>query len=133
VKTAGTSYLEAVRVVARHDEALFRRIIDTARGHYDRDRATYHVSAEVAELPAPADVSDTKRLEKLYLECWADVRKDRGFTEPGRQVLHCTFGTILTDAELGPAIRQLLEAHSATYTEVLADHFSRHLDALAKT
>ena len=31
VKTAGTSYLEALRVVARHDEALFRRIIAFAR------------------------------------------------------------------------------------------------------
>src|SRR4029078_7497460 len=31
VKTAGTSYLEALRVAARHDQKLFRRIIDFAR------------------------------------------------------------------------------------------------------
>ena len=34
VKTAGTSYLEALRVVARHDVPLFRRIIEFARGRY---------------------------------------------------------------------------------------------------
>ncbi|MGE3821629.1 MAG: tagaturonate epimerase family protein, partial [Isosphaeraceae bacterium] len=45
VKTAGTSYLEALRVVARHDEPLFRRIVDFARDHYEVDKATYHVSA----------------------------------------------------------------------------------------
>jgi tagaturonate epimerase len=132
VKTAGTSYLEALRVVARHDEPLFRRIIDSARQHYDRDRATYHVSAEVAKLPAPSEVSDPRRLERTYLECWPDVPSGRGFTEPGRQVLHCTFGTVLMDRELGPAIRQLLESHGETYIEVLADHFVRHLDALTQ-
>jgi hypothetical protein len=130
VKTAGTSYLEALRVVARHDAALFRRVIEVSRKYYDRDKATYHVSAEVGKLPRPQDVRDHVELEKAYLERWADVPTGKGFTEPGRQVLHCTFGTILMDPELGAAIRQLLEAHTDTYTEVLADHFERHLRAL---
>jgi hypothetical protein len=131
VKTAGTSYLEALRVVARHDESLFRRIIESARRHYDRDKATYHVSADVKQLPAVASVADATELEDIYLERWANVRSGKGFTKPGRQVLHCTFGTILMDPELGKLIRDLLEAHVDTYTEVLADHFDRHLRALA--
>ena len=53
VKTAGTSYLEALRVVARHDEALFRRVIDFARERYDRDKATYHVSATLGPARRP--------------------------------------------------------------------------------
>jgi hypothetical protein len=130
VKTAGTSYLEALRVAARHDASLFRRVIEVARRHYDRDKATYHVSAEVSKLPRPEDVHDVVELEKTYLERWADVPAGKGFTEPGRQVLHCTFGTILMDPELGASIRHLLEAHTDTYTEVLADHFERHLRAL---
>ncbi|MGH7129661.1 MAG: tagaturonate epimerase family protein, partial [Planctomycetaceae bacterium] len=40
VKTAGTSYLEALRVAARHDESLFRRIVGFARQRYETDRAT---------------------------------------------------------------------------------------------
>jgi hypothetical protein len=130
VKTAGTSYLEALRVVARHDESLFRQVIDIARRNYDRDKATYHVSSEISKLPDPADVRDVAALEKTYLECWSDVPAGKGFTEPGRQVLHCTFGTILMDPELGTSIRELLLAHKDTYTEVLADHFERHLRAL---
>ncbi len=130
VKTAGTSYLEAVRVVARHDEALFRRIVSFARQRYDTDKATYHVSATNEGVPPPDDMSGS-RMERLYLERWAEVPKGIGFTEPGRQILHCTFGSTLTDPELGPAIRSVLETHGDTYTDVLADHFSRHLDALA--
>jgi hypothetical protein len=67
------------------------------------------------------------------LGVWSDVPEGKGFTEPGRQVLHCTFGSILTDPEFGPLIRQLLEAHANAYAEVLADHFSRHLRALNQT
>jgi len=51
VKTAGTSYLEAIRVVARHEEKLFRRVIDLSRDRYDTDKATYHVSATVQGVP----------------------------------------------------------------------------------
>jgi hypothetical protein len=130
VKTAGTSYLEALRVVARHDESLFRRVIDLARRHYDRDKATYHVSAEIDKLPRAGDLHDVAELEKTYLGRWSDVSAGKGFTEPGRQVLHCTFGTVLMDRELGTSLRQLLQAHADTYTEVLADHFERHLRAL---
>ena len=130
VKTAGTSYLEALRVVARREPGLFREVVDFARGHYDRDKATYHVSATLASAPPPAEVGDVVELERLYLELWPEVEPGRGFTRPGRQILHCTFGSVLTDARLGPAIRGVLEANPDTYTEVLADHFGRHLDAL---
>jgi hypothetical protein len=130
VKTAGTSYLEALRVVARHEPALYRRLIDFARTRYEKDKATYHVSATLASVPPPAEAAGTAELERRYLENWSDVPQGRGFTEPGRQILHCTFGSTLTDPEFGPAVRQVIEAHTDTYTEVLADHFSRHLEAL---
>jgi hypothetical protein len=130
VKTAGTSYLEALRVVARHDADLFRQIIRFARSRYDIDKATYHVSATVDGVPGPDDVSDIVRLEQLYLERWCDVPEGRGFTEPGRQILHCTFGSVLTDAELGPPVKTLVREHQATYTEVLREHFEKHLAAL---
>ena len=130
VKTAGTSYLEALRVVALRDEPLFRRIIDFARGRYEKDKATYHVSATLHSAPPASDVFDATELERLYLERWSDVPPGKGFTAPGRQILHCTFGSTLTDPELGPAVRGVLERHVDTYTEVLADHFARHLEAL---
>lgn len=130
VKTAGTSYLEALRVVARHNAHLFRNICEFSRVRYDVDKATYHVHATLETVAPPAAVNDPYQLEQIYLECWSDVPDGKGFTAPGRQILHCTFGSVLTDPTYGPAVRQCLEAHPDTYTEVLADHFEKHLQAL---
>lgn len=130
VKTAGTSYLEALRVVAKHDPASFREIIAFARSRYETDKATYHVSATLADAPIPtADVNDAV-LEAEYLECWDTVPAGKGFTKPGRQILHCTFGSVLTDAKFGPLVKDILRSHLDTYEAVLDDHFGRHLDAL---
>jgi hypothetical protein len=130
VKTAGTSYLEALRVAARHDAGLFRRVIDFSRQRYQTDKATYHVSATLAAVPPPDAVSDDRALEELYLQCWDDVPAGRGFTNPGRQILHCCFGSVLTDGTLGTAVHDVLAAHGDTYTHVLSEHFGRHLAAL---
>ena len=130
VKTAGTSYLEALRVAARHDQSLFRKIIAFSRERFETDRATYHLSATLDSAPPDTEISDPVKLERQYLGLWSEVPVGEGFTGLGRQILHCTFGSVLTDPELGPLLRSLLEAHQETYTEVLADHFERHLDAL---
>ncbi len=130
VKTAGTSYLEALRVVARHDESLFRQIVEFAREQYETDRATYHVSATLNSAPAANDVASIIELEEYYLEHWDDVPTGKGFTKPGRQILHCTFGSTLTHSEFGPAVVDVLKSHPQTYEEVLCLHFAKHLEAL---
>ncbi len=130
VKTAGTSYLEALRVVARHEPAMFRELVDFCHARYDADKATYHVSATLSSVPAPAAIDCDLVLEQVYLERWDDVPAGRGFTAPGRQILHCTFGSVLTDPRWGPVVRDVLVAHRDTYTAVLEEHFTRHLAAL---
>ncbi|MCC6679905.1 MAG: hypothetical protein IT445_03285 [Phycisphaeraceae bacterium] len=132
VKTAGTSYLEALRVVAHHDASLFRRIIDFCRRRYNTDRATYHVHATLDNVPPPEAIRDDKKLERVYLECWDTVPEGQGFTQAGRQILHCTFGSVLTEPAIGGEVKQLIAEHSDTHHKVLADHFGRHLDALNK-
>ncbi|MEQ8789989.1 MAG: tagaturonate epimerase family protein [Pirellulaceae bacterium] len=121
VKTAGTSYLEALRVAARHERRLFRRIIEFSRQRFERDRATYFVSARLEKSPTPAAISDDATLEKLYLD-----------KNDGRQILHVTYGSVLTDSALGPGLRDVLVAHPETHREVLSKHFGRHLKALCK-
>jgi hypothetical protein len=130
VKTAGTSYLEALRVVAQEDDALFREIIDVSRSRFDEDKATYCVSAEVARVPAPKEVSDRAALEQLYLDRWEDTSPGQGFTALGRQILHCTFGSVMTNPRLGPRVIELLESCSEQHCEILRQHFVRHLEAL---
>ncbi len=130
VKTAGTSYLEALRVVARHEEPLLRELVDFSRSRYETDRATYHLSATLESALPPSEIESATELEKIYLEMWDDVPAGKGFTYLGRQILHCTFGSVLTDERFGPLVHDILKQHPDTYREVLADHFVRHLDAL---
>jgi len=118
VKTAGTSYLEALRVVARHDCQLFRRIIDTAREHFEEDRNGDMVSANLDSVSAPSQINDHHLIQE-YLD-----------KNDGRQILHVTFGTVLSDLSLGPRIHELLQSHEETYRHLLAHHFGRHLAAL---
>jgi tagaturonate epimerase len=116
LKTAGTSYLEALRVVAQVDPALFREILAFGREHYEQDRASYHVSAEVRRVPAPADLLDA-RLPDLLEDFDA------------RQVLHVTFGSTL--ARFGSQLKAVLQAHEENYSATLERHFVRHLEPFA--
>ncbi|MEX0885891.1 MAG: tagaturonate epimerase family protein [Phycisphaeraceae bacterium] len=118
VKTAGTSYLEALRVVARHDAPLFRKVVALARERFETDRASYHISAELGRIPAGQALGDVD-LERVYLD-----------EDAGRQVLHVTFGSVLTRPGLRDAIRAVLAAEPATHRDVLADHLGKHLIAL---
>ncbi|MEX0653352.1 MAG: tagaturonate epimerase family protein [Phycisphaeraceae bacterium] len=119
VKTAGTSYLEALRVVARHEPDLFRRVIDFSRGRFDEDKATYHISADPDRVPVPAAVADPASLERMYLD-----------ENDGRQILHVTFGSVMTDDYLAAEVRRVLEAHPDTHKQVLAHHLGKHLELL---
>ena len=88
------------------------------------------MSATLDSVPPPRTISDPVKLEQVYLERWSEVPAGRGFTAPGRQIPHCTFGSVITDPKLGPAIMDLLRDRTDEFTEVLRQHFVRHLRAL---
>ena len=123
LKTAGTSYLEAVRAIAHIDPGLFREIYDFARERYDEDRKTYHVSADMAKVPPAEDLSD-------------DELADRIDDFDTRQALHVTFGSVLT-ADDGSRFRtriyDALKRREETHYEALARHLGRHVEPFAKT
>jgi hypothetical protein len=112
VKTAGTSYLEALRVVATVDRPFFSEILDFSRGRYEIDRATYHVSGQLANVPETKDLSDSALLSLLD-----------GFD--ARQVLHVTFGSVLDI--YGDRLKGALKENSGMYDEYLKIHFKRHI------
>jgi hypothetical protein len=113
VKTAGTSYLEALRALAQTEPALFRGILELALARYPADRATYHVSAEAGLVGVPARDADL-----------ADLLEDFH----ARQVLHVTFGSAL--GRYGPELKAALVRHAAAYDTNLQRHFERHLGLL---
>lgn len=112
LKTAGTSYLEALRVMAQVAPALFREFLDFGRARYAEDRATYHVSADVQKVPAAGTVTD---IDLPGLLDQFDVR----------QVLHVTYGSALD--RWGERLHELLKTHETLYAETIRRHFDRHL------
>lgn len=123
LKTSGTSYLEALRVVASIDPSLFREILAFALEHYEEERVTYHVSADPSRVPRPDRLADSELPGVLDFF-------------HGRQVLHVTFGSVMraVDGEGRCRFRrQLLTAlakNEEAYYEALKAHMCRHLALL---
>ena len=120
LKTAGTSYLEALRTISKLDPPLLREIYVYAREHYEADRASYHVSAQLSRAPEPGSLSDDAL---PFLLDQFDAR----------EILHVTFGTILTARDHAgrflfyDRLMTLLRTHPAAYAADLKAHFLRHL------
>lgn len=125
VKTAGTSYLEALRVAARQSPRLFLEILRYARECFEEDRASYHISARIERLQDPATLSERAR-ETEFLD-----------GDDGRQMLHVTFGSVLTKGKMPngqpfkEALLETLESNAALHEQLLANHLGRHIELLS--
>jgi len=125
VKTAGTSYLEALRVAATVAPELFREILDFACEHYEQDRASYHVSADLARVPRAAHHKDSELAQLLE-------------QPDARQVLHVTYGSVLTAKKPDGGYRfrerllQTLRDNEEVHLRMLARHLGRHIEPFKK-
>ena len=117
VKTAGTSYLECLRVIAVVDHTFFREILNFARSRYETDRASYHVSGELEKVPPTEDLDDGQLLD-LFDQFDA------------RQVLHVTYGSVLDDYK--PRLMDTLTTNLDLYKQFLQKHFKHHLEAFVE-
>jgi len=119
LKTAGTSYLEALHTIAAIDVEFLRQIYIFSRGRFDVDKASYHISAELNRAPLPDAITDWPGLLDQF---------------DAREILHVTFGSVLTDhtalSNQGfyTHFIELLKSNSEAYAENLNNHFQRHLN-----
>lgn len=116
LKTAGTSYLEALRILAAKKPSLFRDLLDFACARYETDRATYHVSAELAHMP------------KNILD---DELPDLLDHFDARQILHVTFGSVLNYYR--ELLQTVLRQYEVDYHAGLKCHFDKHLQPFVRT
>ncbi len=125
LKTAGTSYLEALRTVGQLAPDLLHSIYAFARERYETDRASYHVSARLDHAPTPASLAD-RDLPELLEQFDA------------REILHVTFGSVLTERNAAGERRfyddlmDVLRAYPDAYADDLEKHFLRHLRPFAR-
>ncbi len=120
VKTAGTSYLEALRTVAEADPDFFREILKFSLKRFESDKKTYHISADSDRIPDP-DSLDNNEL--------ADLLDDNDT----RQVLHVAYGSVLS-GDLSESrgfkkrLMELLEENEELHEANLVRHFEKHLN-----
>jgi hypothetical protein len=123
LKTAGTSYLEALRTIASSDPDLFFQIYRFARDKYETDRVSYHVSAELGRAPLPEDITEPSVLLNQF---------------DAREILHVTFGSVLTaknedgSSQFHEKLMSALQSDSESYAGNLKRHFIRHLQYFSR-
>jgi hypothetical protein len=125
VKTAGTSYLEALKVVAIREPSLFREILDFAIGLFEIEKKSYFVSADIKKIMPAKNYKDAE-LEVLFS------------SDDVRQVLHVTYGRVLTEKNdkgeftFRDRIYKCLNQNEDLHYELLIKHFRRHLEPIKK-
>lgn len=123
VKTAGTSYLEAVRVIAETDPDLYREIHEFALERFDEDKKTYHVNTDLSKVPDIDDLADDELPQILD-------------QNDGRQLLHITYGSVLSTRDEDGEYRfkddfmATLREYEDTHYDFLESHLGHHVDLL---
>ncbi len=115
LKTAGTSYLEALRVAAVKAPGFFRQVHQYALSRYSEDKASYHVSACLDQA------FDTLKMEDGELIQVFDSLHDR-------QILHVTFGSVLNEPSMKQELMRVLYCWEEQYYDFLDLHFRKHLE-----
>ncbi|MCA1808154.1 MAG: tagaturonate epimerase family protein [Lentisphaerae bacterium] len=126
LKTAGTYYLEELKIAARHDPDFFRQIYDYSMEHFQQARATYELSTMTEDIPDLRPLSGAE-LGRL-------LQSGEGNDEL-RQVLHVGYGSVLTerDADGRPRfadrLEQILHDNAGEYATEMENHLRRHIRA----
>jgi len=122
VKTAGTSWVEAVKVVAEKDFPFFLEILECGKRNFEKHAASYEISAN-------PEMIDTKNLR--------DAGTETLFADNNiRQVIHISYGTVLTEKDFSgrfvyrDRLFEVLNDNAELYFGFLEKHLGRHLKLL---
>ena len=124
LKTAGTSWLEAVRTISKVEPELFRKIYAYAIEVYSQASEFYVITYGPKTMP---EISAYRDDELITLMDRDDVR----------QTLHIAYGYILCDQDEKGNYKFREEVYSALnknieiYDDMLERHFNRHMDLLS--
>jgi tagaturonate epimerase len=114
LKTAGTSWAEALRVIANNDPDLMREVLALALDSFEANRKSYHLSCDPSKIPSDPTDDEVARLMEVI---------------DSRQVLHVGYGAILE--EFGTRMYQVWNDNEEEHYRIIADHFVKHLTPFA--
>ncbi len=114
LKTAGTSWAEALRVIAHNDPDLMRDVLALALDSFEANRKSYHLSCDPSRIPTDPTDDEVARLMDVV---------------DSRQVLHVGYGAIL--AEFRDRLYRVWNDNEEEHYRIIADHFVKHLTPFA--
>lgn len=117
LKIAGTNWLEAMRLVAQKDPALYREAHALALESFAFASKYYHVSTNLENISDPAILTDAQ-LPSLFDQ------------DDARQLIHITYGFLLSCASLNQRLFRLWRAEREAYADALARHIGHHVALL---
>lgn len=119
VKTAGTSWLEAVRVIAMKEPALYREIHQVALDSYQEALKFYHITADFSKITPLDQMTDQALPEYL--------------NQPeSRQLIHIIYGFVMQNSALRQKFYDALFVHEDLHYKVITDHIRKHVTLLGR-
>jgi hypothetical protein len=125
IKTAGTSWLEAVRIIALRNPALYRKMHRYVLKNFEESREYYNVNIDLGAI------TPLERAKEEELIHYLD-------DDNARQLLHIAYGMLLQARdESGVSLFKdefftTLIAYQEDYETVLMNAIRRHLDMLGR-
>jgi len=117
LKTSGTSWLQALKVIAEREPVFYRKLHKFALEVYPTARKYYHVTPNLDNL--------------TDIDSLADDRLPGIFDNPDdRRVLHISYGEILKDKQLKEDFFSILDKNIENYWTSLEEHIGRHMELL---
>ena len=116
LKTAGTSWLVAVEVLAKCDPQLYRDMHKCALENVNEMLKLYHITADFNKIPALDTLSDAQLPALMEMA-------------EARQLLHINYGPILTGS-LRERFFKAMHKFEKEYTEAVRKHFDKHISLL---
>jgi len=125
LKTAGTNWLEAMKLVAMKDPDLYREVHTYALEVFEQATKYYHVTTCLDCIPNVYNMADIE-LPQLFTQ------------NDARQLIHITYGLILNAKLPDDSYRfrnrlyKLWNENAKTYSDLLYKHIGKHLELLYK-
>jgi hypothetical protein len=116
IKTAGTSWLEEVRLAAAVDPLLFRGLYQIAYDTFEENKKAYHMKLDKAELPSKIDKKYDKNLPGIM--DIPDIRR----------MFHIAYGPILD--KKGKRLFDIIYQNEDMHYGYLLENFDKHFNAL---
>jgi len=123
LKTAGTSWLEAMRLIAKRSPSLYREMHQFALSIFKEATRLYHVTTDLGRIPGIEGMKD-RDLPK-YLD-----------QDDSRQLVHLTYGYLLNAKRpdgkylFRDRFFQTLTDYEEEYWALLEKHIGKHLTSL---